>query len=42
MSLDSVDRRLRFFVSIADLGSLSKAATVLDQTQSGLSKQLAL
>lgn len=42
MSLDSADRRLRFFVSIADLGSLSKAATVLDQTQSGLSKQLAL
>ncbi len=42
MSLDSADRRLRFFVSIADLGSLSTAATVLDQTQSGLSKQLAL
>lgn len=40
MALDALDRPLRYFLSIAELGSLSKAADVLDQTQSGLSKQL--
>ncbi len=42
MQIDAIDRRLRSFISIADLGSLSKAAVAMDQTQSGLSKQLAL
>jgi len=39
--MEIFDRQLRYFISIAELGSLSKAAEVLDQTQSGLSKQLA-
>lgn len=39
--MDTPDRQLRAFVCIARLGSLSKAAEVLDQTQSSLSKQLA-
>ncbi|MHA6894426.1 LysR family transcriptional regulator [Ralstonia pseudosolanacearum] len=41
MALETLDRPLRYFLCIAELGSLSKAADVLDQTQSGLSKQLA-
>lgn len=40
--METLDRQLRYFICIAELGSLSKAATVLDQTQSGLSKQLAV
>ena len=40
MSLDAVDRSLRYFLCIAQLGSLSRAAEVLDQGQSSLSKQL--
>lgn len=36
-----IDRQLRYFLVIAELESLSKAAAALDQTQSGLSKQLA-
>lgn len=39
--METPDRQLRTFVCIARLGSLSKAADVLDQTQSSLSKQLA-
>ncbi|MFC5521677.1 LysR family transcriptional regulator [Polaromonas jejuensis] len=39
--MEIFDRQLRYFLSIAELRSLSKAADVLDQTQSGLSKQLA-
>ena len=42
MAKETLDRSLRYFLSIAELGSLSKAADALDQTQSGLSKQLAL
>ena len=42
MAKEMLDRPLRYFVSIAELGSLSRAADALDQTQSGLSKQLAL
>lgn len=38
--METIDRQLRYFICIAELGSLSKAADVLDQTQSGLSKQL--
>ncbi|MBB3342424.1 LysR family transcriptional regulator [Luteimonas sp. RC10] len=37
----TIDRALRYFLCIAELGSLSKASEVLGQTQSGLSKQLA-
>jgi len=40
MALETLDKPLRYFLCIAELGSLSKAADVLDQTQSGLSKQL--
>jgi len=39
--METPDRQLRYFLCIAKLGSLSKAAEALDQTQSGLSKQLA-
>uniref|UniRef100_UPI000D38350C LysR family transcriptional regulator n=1 Tax=unclassified Variovorax TaxID=663243 RepID=UPI000D38350C len=39
--MDSFDRQLRYFLRIAELGSLSRAADDLDQTQSGLSRQLA-
>lgn len=38
--MDTPDRHLRTFLQIADLKSLSKAADALDQTQSGISKQL--
>lgn len=41
MVLETLDRPLRYFIYIAEFGSLSKAADELDQTQSGLSKQLA-
>jgi len=41
MALATLDRALRYFLKIAELGSLSKAADALDQNQSGLSKQLA-
>lgn len=41
MAIETLDRPLRYFLCIAELGSLSKAADKLDQTQSGLSKQLA-
>lgn len=41
MAIDALDRPLRYFLCIAELGSLSKAADKLDQTQSGLSRQLA-
>ncbi len=40
--MDTMDRQLRYFLCIAECGSLSRAAEVLDQTQSGLSKQLAM
>jgi len=40
--METLDRQLRYFICIADCGALSKAADVLDQTQSGLSKQLAM
>ncbi|SDJ76553.1 DNA-binding transcriptional regulator, LysR family [Variovorax sp. OV700] len=40
MAIETLDRPLRYFLCIAELGSLSKAAEKLDQTQSGLSKQL--
>ena len=40
MAIETLDRPLRYFLCIAELGSLSKAADKLDQTQSGLSKQL--
>jgi len=40
--VETIDRQLRYFCRIAELGSVSKAADVLDQTQSGMSKQLAL
>lgn len=39
--METIDRQLRYFICIAELGALSKASDVLDQTQSGLSKQLA-
>lgn len=41
MAMETLDRPLRYFLRIAELHSLSKAADALDQTQSGLSKQLA-
>jgi DNA-binding transcriptional LysR family regulator len=41
MALEILDRPLRYFLCIAELGSLSRAAEKLDQSQSGLSKQLA-
>jgi LysR family transcriptional regulator, transcription activator of glutamate synthase operon len=40
-SLENLDRQIRYFVKIAELKSLSKAADSLDLTQSGLSRQLA-
>lgn len=40
--METLDRQLRYFLCIADAGTLSKAADVLNQTQSGLSKQLAM
>lgn len=40
--METIDRQLRYFSRIAELGSVSKAADFLDQTQSGMSKQLAL
>jgi DNA-binding transcriptional LysR family regulator len=39
--METFDRQIRYFLRIADLGSLSRAADDLDQTQSGLSRQLA-
>jgi DNA-binding transcriptional LysR family regulator len=39
--VDSLDRQLRYFLKIASLKSLSRAAEALDQTQPGLSRQLA-
>jgi len=42
VTLETPDRALRYFLCIAELGSISKAADTLDQTQSGLSKQLAM
>lgn len=39
--MDTPDRQLRYFMRIAELKSLSRAAEGLDQTQSGLSRQLA-
>lgn len=39
--MDSLDRQLRYFLKIAELSSLSKAAEELDVSQSGLSRQLA-
>ena len=39
--MDTPDRLLRIFLRIAELKSLSKAAEDLDQTQSGVSRQLA-
>ncbi len=42
MATQTLDRQLRYFVQIADAGSISRAADALDQTQSGLSKQLSL
>lgn len=39
--METIDRQLRYFLCIAELGTLSKAADALDHTQSGLSKQLA-
>lgn len=38
--MEILDRQLRYFLAIAELGSLSKAAELLDQTQPSLSKQL--
>jgi DNA-binding transcriptional LysR family regulator len=37
----NVDRQIRYFIRIAKLKSLSKAADSLDLTQSGLSRRLA-
>ena len=42
MSRDGLDRQLRYFLRIAECGSLTSAADELDQSQSGLSKQLTL
>jgi DNA-binding transcriptional LysR family regulator len=39
--METFDRQLRYFLQIAQLRSLSRAAEDLDQTQSGLSRQLA-
>jgi DNA-binding transcriptional LysR family regulator len=39
--MENLDRQIRYFVRIAELKSLSKAADFLDLTQSGLSRQLA-
>ena len=40
-SMDTFDKQLRYFVKIADVKSLSRAAADLDCTQPGLSRQLA-
>jgi DNA-binding transcriptional LysR family regulator len=40
--VETLDRKIRYFVKIAELKSLSKAADSLDLTQSGLSRQLAV
>jgi DNA-binding transcriptional LysR family regulator len=39
--MDNVDRQVRYFLKVAELSSLSKAAEALDLTQSGLSRQVA-
>lgn len=39
--MDNIDRQLRYFLKVAELKSLSKAAEALDLTQSGLSRQVA-
>lgn len=39
--MERLDRQLRYFMRIADLSSLSRAANSLELTQSGLSRQLA-
>ena len=39
--MDNIDRQIRYFIKIAELGSLSRAAETLDLTQSALSKRLA-
>lgn len=39
--MELLDRQLRYFLKIAELSSLSKAAEELDVSQSGLSRQLA-
>jgi LysR family transcriptional regulator, transcription activator of glutamate synthase operon len=39
--MENLDRQIRYFLKIADLRSLSRAADSLDLTQSGLSRQLA-
>ncbi len=39
--MENPDRQLRYFVRIAELKSLSRAADALDLTQSGISRQLA-
>ncbi|MGB3387156.1 MAG: LysR family transcriptional regulator, partial [Pseudaminobacter sp.] len=38
--MESLDRQLRYFIKIAELKSLSRAAETLDLTQSGISRQL--
>lgn len=40
-AVENPDRQLRYFVKIAELKSLSRAAETLDLTQSGISRQLA-
>jgi DNA-binding transcriptional LysR family regulator len=40
--LETLDRKIRYFVKIAELKSLSKTAESLDLTQSGLSRQIAV
>jgi hypothetical protein len=39
--MENLDRQVRYFIKIAELKSLSRAADSLDLTQSGLSRQLA-
>lgn len=39
--MDSLDRQLRYFLKIAELSSLSRAADTLDVSQPGLSRNLA-
>lgn len=39
--MENVDRQVRYFLKVAELKSLSKAAEALDLTQSGLSRQVA-
>jgi LysR family transcriptional activator of glutamate synthase operon len=38
--MENIDRQVRYFIKIAELKSLSRAADSLDLTQSGLSRQL--